>query len=564
MILFFTSVTLGAPVYNEFDILYVDDDNIDGPWDGTLEYPYKYIEDAVENANYGDTIRVYAGVYDNPESNVYITKTLSVIGNGSAETFIERPVFISSDDVLFRGFTIVGIDFETLKKTYCIHLENSNMCDINNNTIASGLCGIELYDSHNNTIEYNIIKEREEDKPCIYLFSSNTNMIRKNLFDMCGLGIYVDYCHDIILDDNNFRDCDYSISLISSGYCVIKNNVIQNGGTAMTMYLSNNNSISGNTISNLDSGMIISSSDCNTIIDNIIMSNFDGIELQDSSFYNTITKNNICKNINSIFVIGSHNNITGNIISNNSRGLNLGGSNNIVLDNNISSNNDYGIRARGAYNIISNNIISCNEIGIYGDRGPSETESNNVTVIENTIISNNKFGILLYNCSFYTIKGNTISNNENGIELNGFRNTIIISNIISSNSNDGIILEPYIWAYVEEPWNYFPFVNNQIIGNLISYNGKNGIFLSDDFRYLCDSKNNTICENNIINNKRDAFIINAFFNQWQYNYWTNGWFLPKPIFGIFYRYYDIEFPWVEFPWVKFDWHPAIKPYNIEV
>lgn len=552
-------------MYNEFNILYVDDDNIDGPWDGTLEYPYKYIEDAIENASNGDTIRVYAGVYDNPESNVYITKTLSVIGNGSADTFIERPVFISTDDVLFRGFTIIGIDFETLKKTYCIHLKNSNMCNINNNTIASGLCGIELYDSHNNNIEYNIIKEREEDKPCIYLFSSNTNMIRKNLFDMCNYGIYVDYCHDSSIDDNNFKDCDYSIYLISSEYCVIKNNMVQSGETAINIYLSNNNVITENTIDNINNAVNIHSSNYNCIIDNIIINNFDGVEVWDSSL-NNITGNSIFNNINSIYISGFNNIVSGNNISNNLRGLYLSGSShrNIISNNNISSNNEYGIRYSGSRNIISSNIISYNENGIYGFWGSLETESINSTIIMNTIVSNNKFGILLYNCSFYTIKCNIISNNENGIELRGFRNAIISGNIINSNSKNGIVLKAYIWAKVGEPWNYFPFVNNQIIGNLISDNEENGIFLSDSFRYWCDSRNNTICENNIINNKRDAFIENAFFNRWQYNYWTNGRFLPKPIFGIFYRYYDIEFPWVEFPWVKFDWHPAIKPYNIEV
>ena len=38
------------------EIIYVDDDNTDGPWDGTWSHPYQYIQDGVDNANAGDTI----------------------------------------------------------------------------------------------------------------------------------------------------------------------------------------------------------------------------------------------------------------------------------------------------------------------------------------------------------------------------------------------------------------------------------------------------------------------------------------------------------------------------
>ena len=31
--------------------IYVDDDNTDGPWDGTQEHPYQFIQDGVDNAS---------------------------------------------------------------------------------------------------------------------------------------------------------------------------------------------------------------------------------------------------------------------------------------------------------------------------------------------------------------------------------------------------------------------------------------------------------------------------------------------------------------------------------
>ena len=40
------------------DTIYVDDDNTQGPWYGTLDYPYQHMGDAIENSTEGDTIYV--------------------------------------------------------------------------------------------------------------------------------------------------------------------------------------------------------------------------------------------------------------------------------------------------------------------------------------------------------------------------------------------------------------------------------------------------------------------------------------------------------------------------
>ncbi len=535
----FVNLVTAISVKGEFEIIYVDDDNIAGPWLGTIEHPYRYIQDAIEHASQGDIIRVYAGSYLTPDNNVYITKTLSVIGNGSDDTLIECLVSISADDVFFSGFTVKGYDYETGKRTCSIRLKNSDNCDIKNNTIASGLCCIELYDSHNNNIENNMIVERIKDKPGIYLFSSNANMIRKNLIDSSDFGIYLDHCQYNIVDDNNFTE----------------------GETAMTIHSSNNNTFSGNNINNHYNSVNVRFSNYNTIIDNNITNNFNGVGLWDSSF-NTITGNNIFNTINSMWFDGSNNIISGNNISNNKRGLSIGGSSysNIVSFNYISSNNESGIRGTGSHNIISNNTISHNADGLLlSQHMPSWTRSNNFTITDNTIISNNGNGLEIWNSSFATISGNNISNNENGIRLIGSRSATISGNTISSNSNDGISLFPFIWGISGEPEVYHhPITNNQIIGNLISDNGENGIILGADFRYWFKSRNNKILENNIINNTQDAFIENAFLNRWNRNYWNDGRLLPKPIFGVIQKDYDT----IEIPWFNIDWRPALKPYDI--
>jgi len=50
------------------NIIYVDDDNTEGPWDGSIEYPYQYIRDGINASQDGDKILVADGIY-NGENN---------------------------------------------------------------------------------------------------------------------------------------------------------------------------------------------------------------------------------------------------------------------------------------------------------------------------------------------------------------------------------------------------------------------------------------------------------------------------------------------------------------
>ena len=66
--------------------LYVDDDNISGPWDGSLVNPYQNISSGLENALAGDTVFVYDGLY---LEHINVTKSVSLIGLNPATTILD-------------------------------------------------------------------------------------------------------------------------------------------------------------------------------------------------------------------------------------------------------------------------------------------------------------------------------------------------------------------------------------------------------------------------------------------------------------------------------------------
>jgi len=110
--------------------IYVDDDNVDGPWDGTLDHPYQYIQDGVDHALNGDTVYVFDGFY---HENVVVHKSIALIGE-------ERHVYLTgygigtvvkiiADHVTLTGFTIAHCGSNSNNAGIMIHTSNNKIMD---------------------------------------------------------------------------------------------------------------------------------------------------------------------------------------------------------------------------------------------------------------------------------------------------------------------------------------------------------------------------------------------------------------------------------------------------
>ena len=102
---------------------------------------YTKIQDAIDNATNGDTIRVWDGSYN---EGININKQLSILGNGTTKSIINgsghyNTVQISANWVNISGFTIKNADStQSSDNDGGIKLNKVNFCNIfrnNNKTI---------------------------------------------------------------------------------------------------------------------------------------------------------------------------------------------------------------------------------------------------------------------------------------------------------------------------------------------------------------------------------------------------------------------------------------------
>ncbi len=299
--------------------IYVDDDNTSGPWDGTQDYPYQFIQDGIDIAEPGDTVFVYDGFYN---EQIFIDKTLNLQGESMGDTIIDG-------------------------------------------TGLGRLCTIE--ETTNVVISGFTFQNAEPDAEALYLYYSTYCIIEQNRFTQNNdNSIYISGGGHLIFENEIINNTYESNNLwvVSSGNTLENNTIKNNKGSGISI-VAKNNMITGNIIEgNQEYGIIFFDyiSIKNIIIsDNIIQDNYVGIFIPPKPAEQVITRNIISGNTNSgIFSHTRRSTITYNTIEDNFVGLHQGyasESNNI--SHNTFSSNVVGIKS---IETISNKYIENNFI----------------------------------------------------------------------------------------------------------------------------------------------------------------------------------------------------------
>ncbi len=197
-------------------LITVDDDG----WSAN----YKSIQEAINNANDGDTIFVYNGIY---YGNVKIKKSINLIGENKNNTIIDGRgsvdvITVYADNVEINRFTIRNAG-GGLK--IGIELRNVQNCFVENNIIKDNQIGIDLYRSSNNIIAGNYLTNNTWEGMSI--ISGQNNNIYNNIAERNGVGV-------------SFNNCSQSY--------VISNVLTSNSIDALELWYSENNSIINNYI----------------------------------------------------------------------------------------------------------------------------------------------------------------------------------------------------------------------------------------------------------------------------------------------------------------------------
>jgi len=201
-------------------VIYVNNDNINGPWNGSQLYPYRHIQDALNHALAGDFISVANGTYyEHLTINSSLTGlTINKWTNPPSEHDTNPPTLYGNDtgtginikasDVTIALITINHYGQEGRDTDIYID-KGVDSVSIHNCTLNSSYCGIWIkrdlpYDSYHQ-IKYNIISNMSSRG--ISMILSDYVMIISNKIAHCGIGAYLHDCNHCIISGNNFSFC---------------------------------------------------------------------------------------------------------------------------------------------------------------------------------------------------------------------------------------------------------------------------------------------------------------------------------------------------------------------
>ena len=273
--------------------------------DGTADKPYKTISEALNNAEEGDKIYVFSGLY---QENFEINKKVTIVGIDEEETIIDTRfdrrylVEITTDEVTIEGITFSDDD----------------------SSMTSPIGALLAINSKNNRIVGNTFKKYSEGYGIYIASSADDNLISNNIINRTARGIYIESSSTNDLANNEIHNCtDYGIDMDSS---------------------TGNNRLYSNTIYNCPHGIYVTNSEnINLTYNKIVGSTYYAIYLSGTSEA-LITNNHLKNNDGDGFYLSASNSfLKNNTLEENKRGITLVGSNNIIENNTMISSSASGI-----------------------------------------------------------------------------------------------------------------------------------------------------------------------------------------------------------------------------
>lgn len=214
---------------------------------------FSTIQDAINEANQGDTVRVPAGIYF---EHVLVNKTITLVGAGANVTFVDGGnngtiITVVASNVTINGFTLRNSGYGwTMQGVYVYNADN---CSITDNSFYNVCHNIRLNYSRNSLVLENIIESPPEGGVTMYGIrvenSLNCTVSGNNVSVRVG-AIHLENATGCIVAKNRLFNSDQGIRLYSPCMqnMIVENIIFDNRYDGMIAAMPGSTEFTGNCI----------------------------------------------------------------------------------------------------------------------------------------------------------------------------------------------------------------------------------------------------------------------------------------------------------------------------
>jgi len=250
----------------------------------TVPDDYNTIQSAIENAAAGDIIYVRNGIYS---EKIVVDQPVSLVGENERTTIIDGGGTGSAIQVFANNVEIANLTIKNAGTSpwfghgfpeSCIDVENIDNLTVVNNIISNGTVGIWSYSSTKATVARNLV--------------SNTTTM--------GVAYYA--CMNSAIDNNILQNCGIvGIHLDgNSSKCEIVNNTVTNCLEGIEIEKSSGNTLRENSMLSNDEGLAFSDSNETSIDFCSIENNRVGVKFYQSNNENSFSHNSFINNVQQV------------------------------------------------------------------------------------------------------------------------------------------------------------------------------------------------------------------------------------------------------------------------
>ena len=286
------------------------------------------LKTAIQNAEAGDSIRVYPGLYKAHEIIVDKPLVLTGIDFPVVDAEEKGDVFIvAAESVTIQGFEIINTGFSSMNDHSAIKVLDSKKLLVKNNRIINTYFGVHVSNSSSIVVRdcyFEAFEKRSHRTGNgIHLWKSDTALIIDNYITGHRDGIYLEFAtevetsgnvveynnryglhfmfsHDNSYYNNVFRKNDAGVAVMYTRNVVMKYNLFEenmgSGSYGLLLKDISNSTMKYNRVINNSIGIYMDGSNNNTIEKNLFRRNGYAIQLPASNDGNLLRRNNFIGN----------------------------------------------------------------------------------------------------------------------------------------------------------------------------------------------------------------------------------------------------------------------------